>query len=327
MPQVQQQNAAHFLKGLGGSAMARLRRANGDTTVLRTNTLLREEEWEQIDEAVIPAAQERLVIVDDLEARGLIHPLRNIGVMTTEFLKVGDMSAASQSMSGAARGEKDLPDTETGIVPVPITFKEFEVEGRMLLSSQNRGEAIDVTAASLAGRQVAEKLEEMVISGGDIVLAGNDTPGLTTVTGRNTFTITTAWPSVTNTDAIKTDVLDMIQLCIDDNYFGPYWLYVPGGYSTTLEEDYDNVTTLSSRTVRDRLMSIDQIEGIRIADKLPVNNVVLVQMTRDVLDLAVGQRIDTVEWEEQGGAIDHMKVFAAMVQRIKNPTGICHGSV
>lgn len=315
---------------LTGGALKRLIRNGGRLSALRTNELLTEEQWKQIDDAVIPAAQERLVIVDDLFSRNLIHSLDGLGVLASEYSKMSDMSAAEQSMSGATRGERDLVDIQWGMVPIPVTFKEFRLEGRMLLASQRRGEALDVTNARAAGRSVAEKLEDMVFNGGDIVLAGNPIYGLTNFPDRNTHTISTAWGSVTNTDAILSDVLTMIGIANADMYFGPFWLYVAGNLGVVMAEDYDTSTTTTSRTVQERLEMVPQLSGVRVADTLADDEVVLVQMTPDVIDLAVAETIDTVEWETDGGAIQNFKVMAAMAPRLRSDyngnCGIVHGS-
>jgi hypothetical protein len=56
--------------------------------------------------------------------------------------------------------------------------------------------------------------------------------------------------------------------------------------------------------------------------------VLLVQLTSDVVDLPVGQDITTVEWDTKGGLQMHFKVMAAMAPRMKSDangnTGIVH---
>jgi len=79
------------------------------------------------------------------------------------------------------------------------------------------------------------------------------------------------------------------------------------------------------------VMEIEGLTAIRSSSKLTGNNVVLVQLTSDVLDLPVGQDLVTVEWDQKGGMETHFKVMAAMSIRIKSDyngrSGVAHFSV
>lgn len=312
--------------GRFGSTLDRLLQSGGNLSQMRTNTFLTEEDWRVIDSAVVRAAEQRLTIVADLNAAGLIHPLDGLGVLESEFHRISDMEPAEQSMSGSTRGEKDLPDTAISIVPIPITFKEWEIEGRFLLSSQRRGEPIDVSAAFAAARQVSEKLEDMVFNGGDIVLGGNQIYGLTNHPDRGTHTISVSWTTAGGA-AILADVIAMLNVANGQDYYGPFDVYVGGNYWTPLMDDFK---TNSDKTILQRLLELPDIRSIKPADQLADSNVLMVQMTPDVVDLAVAQELDTVDWETQGGAIQHFKTMAAMAPRVKSDysgkSGIVHGS-
>jgi hypothetical protein len=60
---------------------------------------------------------------------------------------------------------------------------------------------------------------------------------------------------------------------------------------------------------------------------LTAGSAVLVQMTRDVVDLAVGVDVSTVQWETRGGFTQHFKIFTAIAPRVKSDfdgkSGIC----
>lgn len=319
-----------------GNVIGALRQAEGDLRVLRPsmdgpyprgNAVLFEEEWEQIDDAVIPAAQEELVIVSDLQQAGLTHGLDDWSVLESKYDAESDLTEAKQSLTGVAEDEEDIPARKRRSVPVPVTSKTFRLEARFLASSQRRGEGLDQSGPRAAGRSVSEKLEDMVFNGSHVTLEGNGIPGLTTFTPRQTFTISTAWDSVATNDAILQDVLDMIQLAKNVNYRGPFNLYVPGNWATVLDDDFK---AESSQTVRQRLEAVDAIRAVRVADTLTDSNVLLVQMTSEVIDLALGQAATTIQWEIKGGMVVFFKVFAAMVHRLKQDhagnTGIVHGS-
>ena len=58
---------------------------------------------------------------------------------------------------------------------------------------------------------------------------------------------------------------------------------------------------------------------------------ILVQMTRDVVDLAVGFMPTALQWESHGGMVTNFKVMSIMVPQVRadynGNSGINHGSV
>jgi uncharacterized linocin/CFP29 family protein len=266
-----------------------------------------------------------------VRAAGLTVPLDSLGILEIEHERMDVFTPAEQSMSGTNRTQFDLPEKDFVFTPVPITHKDFQLEARAVMSSRRRGAPLDTTGLQLATRQVVEKLEDMVVNGGDINLNGNTIPGLATHADRNTHTISTAWDGVATNDLIIDDILAMIQLAEDDNMGGPFNLYYPKNYSTVFDEDYGDAVTTFPTTLRQRVEAISRVASVKQADVLADDNVLMVQMTSDVIDLPVAQEITTVDWETQGGWVTNFKVFAAMTVRVKSDkagqSGVVHGSV
>lgn len=299
----------------GGTAAARLLAANGDVNALRTNTLLRKDEWKAFDETVVRVQRQKLAGIADLQSRGLVRNLGGLGVMIDEYERISDMTDAEQSMSGLARSQEDTPDFTLVSVPIPITHKDFRVNIRRLLASRQRGTTIDTYAAEIASRLVAEKLEDVLFNGG-ITVGGGTVYGYTNFPDRKTGTLAAAWTAASGVQIVD-DVLNMIATLENNNYRGPYFLYVPVLYGAELRADYK---AESERTYEERLMAIPEIAGIRTSAKLS-GGVVLVQMSSDVVDLSVGQDVATVEWSTDGGMSTNFKVMAAMSQRLKSDDG------
>lgn len=310
------------------SVAHRLMASGFNTNSLRVNTLLRKDEWLRVDEAVVDIARSRLVIVDAIRQAGLVRNLGSLGVLIDQYEKVGDMTDAEQDMTGVAAGEEDIPDFGIAGVPIPITHKDFRLNIRHLEASRTTGATIDTTASEIAARKVAEKLEDMVLNGSTIAMGTNTIPGLTNFSARVTGSVTANWGLGTTTgEQILTDTLAMISDLEAINFFGPFDLFVPTDAMGNMRDDFK---ANSDRTTLDRILDIDVINSVRAPGRLASGNVLLVQMTRDVLDLSVGSDIVTVEWEVQGGMQVRYKVLAAMAQRLKSnqdgTTGICHYS-
>ena len=120
----------------------------------------------------------------------------------------------------------------------------------------------------------------------------------------------------------------MKQVSTNNFHYGPWQLYIPTGYETRLDNDYD--TTTPGTTIRERIMKIDGIKGIKVIDTLTADNVLLVQMTSDVVRLVRGMGIQNVEWQTEGKFITNYKVMTIQVPQIRSDqngkSGIVHMS-
>lgn len=290
--------------------------ANGKVLATNAPATLRYDEWKDIDRAVMEIAVDRLVGVKDLMAGGLVHNLGSIGQTISLYQRQSNITGADVSMSGVAVGQKDRPEFDTKTVPVPVVFKDFQVNMRNLAASRVFGEGVDTVMATMASRVVAEKSEDMLFAGNPISVDGGTIYGYTTHPDRATVALSTQW-----TVATGAQILAMAQAMLtaarNKRMFGPFTMYIPTAYEGILDNDHAPATS-DNRTIRQRILQLTQIREIKTADRLANHNVVLVQMTRDVVDLAMAQDITTVQWTVNGGLVEDFKVMAIWVPRVKS---------
>lgn len=314
-----------FYKGEAVGPIAnRLLAENFNTNALRTNATLRKDEWKFYDTAIVKEAQQRLNGVADLMSRGLTFSVAGgFGKTVLEYEDQSDINDASVSMDGLNSGPNDRPEYDLKFLPLPITHKDFYISARVLQSSRSTGQSLDTTWAELAARKVSEKLESYLFTGsGSYTFGGGTIFGYTDFPSRNTGSLTGDWSLVGTTGAnIISDVLAMKQAEIDDRFFGPYVLYIPTAYETKMDEDYK---ADGDQTIRERLLAIQGISDVKVSDFMPANNVVLVQMTQDVVRMVEGMPFTNVQWETQGSMMFHMKVMTINVPQIRaDQSGQC----
>lgn len=306
-----------------------------DAGKIRRNAVLRKDEWIAFDEAVVEVAQERLRGIQDLISAGLTFNVPNaMGTTQVEWEEASDLTPADVSMDGVRRSQNDRQEFDLNSIPLPITHKDFYLNLRSLEASRSRGSSLDTTQVERCTRNVSEKLEDILFNGlSGYTVGGATVRGYTDFPGRSTYTIPTAWNSLTDTstqsigEQIQDDVLSKIDKAKSAKYFGPYVLYVPQNYETTLMKDYKKEVSISTA---EKLRQMESISDVKVVDQLSDNNVVLVQMTRDVVDLVMGQEPTTVQWDTEGGFRLNFKVMSIMVPRLKQDfegnCGIVHGS-
>ncbi|TMV49369.1 hypothetical protein FE783_12700 [Paenibacillus mesophilus] len=294
------------------NAAQKLLKAGMNVNALRTNGLLRKEEWVELDREVVSIARARLIGIADLQALGLTQPLGGLGTLISQYEAESDMTPANIDMSGVARGEEDDQEFDLRSVPIPIVHKDFRINIRRLEASRRLGDSIDTTQAGTASRRVSDGLEGMLFRGAGVTVQGNTIYGYTSHPDRNTGTAVGVWSTIAN---IYPTVLDMVKKAHADHMYGPYMLYVAGDVWPDLLAVHDDG---SGQTALDRVKRIPNLRDVKAADELPDGNLVLVQMTKSVVDLAIAQDIATVEWQTEGGMVTNFKVMAAMAPRLKS---------
>jgi hypothetical protein len=297
---------------------------------LVTNATLRKDEWKHLDEAIVPVAESRLNGVADLISNGLVYNLGNaLGTTVLTSETVSNALKATLSMDAKRRAENDRVEFSTVHLPIPIIHVDYEINERVLASSRSLGNPLDTTMAERAARVVAEQLEAMLFTDTDYGFGGGKIYSYLNYPHRNTMQLKNAsWTNGSTTaEHIVADVLKMKQASIAKHFYGPWVLYIPTGYETLMDQDYD---TTRGNTLRNRILAIAGIKDVKVVDTLIANNVIFAQMTSDVVRLVRGLPIQNVQWESEGGMVNNFKVMTIQVPQIRSDynesTGIVHAS-
>lgn len=297
---------------------------------LTVNSLLRKLEWEELDAAVVSAAKTRLTALDMLRRRGLTARLGGLGTLVSQWNVSSAVTAATVNLTGQGKGENDLPEYLLKGVPVPVIFKEFSIGARHLDASRRLGDSIDVTAGAEAGRVVAEMIESLIIDGStSISLNGDSIAGLTSHASRNTDTAANYgggdWGTISN---VTPTVAGMIAAANGDGFYGPFGILVhPTQYNQAALSFY---TDGSGQTALQRVQMLANIAEVQMCATLAAGEVVLFEMSRNVVDWAEALALQTLEWASGDGMTSHFKVMAVGTPRVKadydGKSGVVHAT-
>jgi hypothetical protein len=186
-----------------------------------------------------------------------------------------------------------------------------------LNASRSLGNPLDTTSAEYAARAVASKLENMLFTDTDYSFGGGSIKSYVNYGDRNQVSLATSWTDSTMTGEKIVDVVsEMKQASLDAKHYGPWVLYIPTNYETKMDEDYSS--SKGSNTTRERILKLAGITDIKVVDTLADDNVLLVQMTPDVVRLVNGMSITNVEWTSPDKFINKYKVLAIQVPQIRS---------
>lgn len=325
-------NAGGLSEILKGSRPLRVNSRTGEVQIrtprgLVVNSMLRKDEWAEIDRVVQESARYPLRAVSDLRGRGLTKRLGGLGSMVSQWYASSEMTGATVSMSGRGGASRDLPDLKQLGVPVPVIFKDFEINQRDLEASRRLGDGLDTTSTAEATRVVAEALDALVISGHSTALNGARIYGYTTHPDRNTGTATAMgggdWSTIDN---VTTTVAGMINAANSDRHYGPYMLYV--AQTQYNEASLRYYSDGSGETPLQRLLKMPQVSGVQMLPQLTDGEALLIEMKREVVEWAEAMAIDVIEWSTGDGMATNFKILAVATPLIKSrydgKSGIVH---
>ena len=287
---------------------------------LMVNSLLRKDEWEELDSAIVMAARQRLNGIADLVGRGLTKSITTMGVLTSQWNVSSQMSAPTVSMSGASVTNQDSVDFNLDGRPIPVIHKEYTIDLRQLEADRLGGGGVDTTTAFEAGFVVAEKLEDILFNGDTLTFGGNTLYGYLTEPNTNTDTAANYgggdWTTLAN---IVPTVEGMINAANTDNHYGPFGVYAS---STQYNEAALKYFSETADTPLERILRMPMVDFVKPADQLADGTIVVTQLTPDVVDVAGigvdGTMVNNLEWTSLDGLVTHFKAIAVFAPRVKS---------
>lgn len=300
--------------------------------IANATATLRKDDWKILDDAIIKIAKPRLKAVGDLRAAGLTYTIPNgMGKTVLETETQSDIGPASVSMDALRENENDRPVFELTNLPLPIIHKDFQYSARQLAASRNGGSPLDTTTAELAARRVAEEAEKLLLGSSTVAdqyaFGGGTIFGYTDYTNRLTYSITAPTDSGWSGTQFLRDLLGMRQALYNNYYYGPFKVYVSPAWDQYIDEDFK---PNSDKSIRTRAKEINGITDIQTLDYLANTQILMVQMTSDVIREVIGMDMTTVQWEDVGGLLLKFKVMCIMVPQLRadqdGNCGVCHGS-
>lgn len=300
---------------------------------IRTNAdaTLRHEEWLHIDQVIIKVARERLRAVQDLRDQGLTFQMpAGLGDITMLSEKSSDTNDAAISMEPDRESSDDRQVYDSDTLPLPVIHKDFHFSVRQILASRKGNTPLDISMVEESTRKVAEGAEKLLIgSTTGPTYGGGTVYGYTNFPSALTATLTTpVGAAATRGATLLAEILAMRQQLAAVFHFGPYMVYNAPNWDQYLDED---LKAASDRSVRERLNAIDGISGIKTLDYLTNYDIIMVQMTSNVVREVIGLDIQALQWESHGGMRLNFKVMGILVPQIRadynGNSGINYGSV
>ena len=334
-----------------GSPLDRLLTANGDTNVLRpysldgkgtyvtlngkavlignTTASLRKEDWIALDKALVLIGRKRLNAVGDLNGRGLVYNIPDgMGSTVLQTETQGDAMTAQLSMDGLRRSPNDRPLYELTNLPLPIMHADFSYSARNILASRKSGTPLDTSTMELAVRQVSQKTEQLLLGlESTYTYGGGSIYGYTNYPSRLTKTITAPTVSGWAGGTLLAELLAARKQLVDVKMYGPYMLYFAPAWDQYLDADY---VAGYPKTTRARIGEVAGFEGLKTLDYLEDNDIIMIQMTSDVIRMVNAMPMRTLQWDESGGLQKNFKVMTIQIPQLRKDQddncGLLHAS-
>jgi len=272
--------------------------------LMRDQSPLTDQEWEQIDKAVVGVAKRQLV------ARRFIEIFGPLGA--------GMQSVPVETYAGGSRGEiavlggedtQPVRAVKRVLTAAPVIFKDFSLHWRDLEATRRLGLPFDASAAAAASAFCCFREDELVFNGAPEL----GLHGLMTVPDRNT----SPRGDWTQPGAGFQSVVTAVEKLVSAGFYAPYALVISPRMHALLHRTYMNSGVLEIDHVR-RLMD----GGVFQTPVLGDDRGVVVALGPHNLDIAVVQDLVTAYLGPNG--MDHeFRVMESIALRIKRPGAIC----
>ncbi len=298
--------------------------------ITNSGATLRKNEWEWLDSMVTPVAKKRLQFVNRLRANGQVISFPNAynhSVYT--YQRNTDIGAATIGMNPRSRAENDKVTFDQVSLPLPIISKEIEMDAREIAIRRNGGVPLDTTMVEQAADRVAEYIEQLALGTlSTYTFNGFPLYGLLNFPQRITGSFLNPSVSGWTPSMMFNSVVSMIDAAYNVNRYGPFDLYYSRGLVPYMLRDY--ATNYDGGPLINKISSIPGIDSVNLLDYMTGNQLLLVQRSPSTAKVLVGMDITTVQWQENGGLSQKLRVMGmilpVMYRDSNNSTGIVHYS-
>ena len=268
---------------------------------------------EVIAAEIIRVNRTGLVLANDLLAAGLSIPYPNWLAKTKYTQNRGNAGVnAKRTMDLDVRGERAILDSSSMSWPIFATSADFSEGVRTVRQYDAANNPFGATMTGESVEAINKLIDDQGWNGwmvtGDtnssLVKVDDATaPGLLTAPV-NTYDYSGSNPAWNHPSKKPTEIVADVQamaavLRENGNYLGPFRLYVSSTYGDTLNNNFTDGVTTFPTTTRQRLQQLEyggQPLQIRVAPQLPTNKTVLIQFSRDVIEILAGQSPDVISW-------------------------------
>jgi uncharacterized linocin/CFP29 family protein len=279
----------------------------------RAQAPLVEEEWRQLDEAVVRAVQPVLVGRRVLP----VKRLAGVGVMEVQWDEISEMSEALISMYGETPAEDIIVYRRKSLI-VPILHKDFRIHWRDLEASRRFRTPLDTSNAEAAALAVAKLEDELILCGEIAGTTRLGIEGLTTATGRQTKASVGAW--ATSPNAV-TDITEAMELLLAENFPAPYDLILQPSAFMNAHSFITGTGIMQIDKIRELIGGNIYITPNLKASDGGTDSAILMKTGAENADLCVAQDLKTFYMQLED--MNHFfKVYEAVVPRIKRPKAI-----
>jgi len=307
--------------------MAANRLASNDSTLER-------DEYETLSDRIITSFKDELVGIEDLQDRGLT---RNISLATQVDLwqTLSEVTEAEVTMDGEAQADNDRVEYETQGTPVPIVHKDYRIPERELQTSRQMNNDLRTDNAGEVARVVARRMEQLLFQGWN--------PSVDTERGDSFQLYGYTNPEVSDpvsgsdfgTAGNIRDVFVESINTLDDNNQTPagdgYITYLSKRqyqqFRSAIDPDGDGNLTVRERVMDEFDRELDMVRPVPDY-VLPDGEGVMLNPTEDVVELALAEDIQTIEWTSGSGMTNFYKVMMAGAPELKTDftgrVGVAH---
>ncbi len=293
-----------------------------------TNSILLREEWSELDRRITEMVKLRQNAVNDLRSAGLVQTT-TLATMMLRWRVATERMRPQVNMDGRSKADLDQTDRIVRSVPLPIFRTDYGFGKRELMASRRMGTPLDTFEATEAIQALVEEQERMLFNGeARVIVEGNAIFGYTNLPARITATAAVFgggdFGTITNIVATFLGMANALALV---RYHRPFNCYIAQTQYNQMLEYYSDG---SSDNPLQRVEALPMINSVKASDYLADGNLVMVQMTSNVVEMVEALAPENREWESPDQQSLNFAAMAASTYKLTTDSagnaGIAHAT-
>jgi hypothetical protein len=287
-----------------------------------------------LDSRVTEVGTKRLTFVADIIAAGCTTPLTDwLSVMYLDRERRGRSGRPIRTMLPGVKSERSVQQRGLDRYPVYATIDAFSFNIRTIRAARRGGQPLDTSQFFQSALAVNESFEDAAINGAGMDVDTGHSYGLfdSPYVGRIAASDGKDWNDATKTGAsMIVDVNAAAGYLQTRGFYGPYNLYFGTSYGIRVNLDYKDAYNDTSILTRLKELEYGGRPIVaKVADFMPDDAFALVQMTPDVVDVAIGQQPTQISFASADGFGLYFGVIGCIIPRLfrnsNNQTGAVIG--
>jgi hypothetical protein len=254
-----------------------------------------------------------------------------MSITAVSYQKRLGQAHARIGMDPTVKSERDRPLNAIANTPLPFIYSDWQFPVRDINVASRGGQRLDLEQIRECTRVVLETADDVILgtNATPFDYDGMEMPGILNFGDALPHVITAPDEVGWEPETTYNEINAMLQKSIDNNYAGPWMIYMGSAWSLYLNRIF--TAQFPSGTLRSQILGMEGVQGVRILRRLTNDfRIIALQMNQSVIRVYRGMPLRVIQWDSPDGFVVYGKVITSVAPQLRSDalgqTGIVIGT-